>query len=105
VTADGRVLLRVRVTPRARTNTLALDGDGILRVRLTAPPVEGAANRALVELLADGLGLKRGAFEVVQGKRGRDKVVAVRECSEAEMAVRLRGVAGTDDVDKAKRRG
>lgn len=98
-------MLRVRVTPRARTNALALDGNGVLRVRLMAPPVEDAANRALIELLADALGLKRGAFEVVQGRRSRDKVVAVRECSEAELALRLRRVAGAADVDKAKRRG
>jgi uncharacterized protein len=98
-------MLRVRVTPRARTNALALDGSGVLRVRLMAPPVEGAANRALIEILADALGLKRGLFEVLQGGRGRDKVVAVRECSEAELAERLRRVAGAADVDKAKRRG
>ena len=105
MSADRRILLRVRVTPRARTNALSVDGSGVLRVRLMAPPVEGAANRALIELLADGLGLKRGAFEVIRGERGRDKVVAVRECSEAELALRLRRVAKASDVDKAKRRG
>ena len=99
------MLLRVRVTPRARANALVIDGSGVLRVRLMAPPVEGAANRALIDLLAAGLGLKRGAFEVVRGERGRDKVVAVRDCSEAELALRLRRVAEAAVVDKAKGRG
>lgn len=105
MTVEGRVLLKVRVTPRARTNALSLDDSGVLRVRLTAPPVEGAANRALIELLADGLGLKRAALEVLRGEHGRDKLVAVRGCSDAELAERLARVAAAADVDKAKRRG
>jgi uncharacterized protein YggU (UPF0235/DUF167 family) len=89
-------VLRVRVIPRARSNTLTHDPSGTLRARLTAPPVEGAANRALVELLASRLGLKRGDLEVVQGARGRDKLVAVHGCSEDELAVRLRALAASD---------
>ena len=98
------VVLRVRVIPRARSNALTRDPSGGLRARLTAPPVEGAANRALVELLARELGLKRGDLEVVQGARGRDKLVAVRGCSEAELAARLRFVDASD-VDNAGRGG
>lgn len=96
------VVLRVRVTPRARANALIRDAAGTLRARLMAPPVEGAANRALVDLLARKLGLKRGDFEVVQGLRGRDKLVAVRGYSEAELALRLDAI-GAADVDKAGR--
>ena len=92
------LVLRVRVIPRARSNALTRDAAGSLRARLTAPPVEGAANRALVELLARRLRLKRGDLEVVQGARGRDKLVAVRGCSEAELALRLRAL-GASDVD------
>ena len=98
------VVLRLRVIPRARSNALTRDPSGGLRARLTAPPVEGAANRALVELLARELGLKRGDLEVVQGARGRDKLVAVRGCSEAELAMRLR-LVGASDVDNAGRGG
>jgi hypothetical protein len=105
VTAEARVLLRVRVTPRARTNALAVDAAGGLRARLKAPPVEGAANRALIELLADQLALKRSALAVVQGARGRDKVVAVDGCSQADLNARLRGLPCAGDIDKAERRG
>ena len=98
------LVLRVRVIPRARSNALTRDGAGTLRARLTAPPVEGAANRALVELLARRLRLKRGDLEVVQGAHGRDKLVAVRGCSEAELDLRL-GALGASDVDNSGRGG
>ena len=98
------VMLEIRVVPRARTNALLREANGTLRARLTAPPVEGAANRALIELLAKELGLKRGDLEVVHGTRGRDKRVAVLGCSAAELAIRVARVAPAD-VDNAERRG
>ena len=104
MSSDRRVVLRVRVTPRARGDALVVDADGMLRVRLTAPPVDGAANRALLELLADRLELRRGDLEVARGSKGRDKLVAVRGCSEADLARRL-ARAGAPDVDKRGRRG
>ncbi len=93
-------VLQVRVMPRARTDGVSRDASGTLRVRLRAPPVEGAANRALIELLAKHLGVKRGDLEVVHGARGRDKRVRVRGCSEADLADRLRALDASD-VDKA----
>jgi len=105
VTARGTsIILRVRVIPRARSNALTCDAAGTLRARLTAPPVEGAANRALVELLARELGLKRGDLAVVRGERGRDKLIAVRGCSAAELSARL-GLLAASDVDNSGRRG
>lgn len=95
------VVLRVRVMPRARANVLSSDGSGGLRARLTAPPVEGAANRALIDLVARTLGVKRGELEIVRGERGRDKLVAVHGRSEADVAARVRAL----DVDNAGRRG
>jgi uncharacterized protein len=96
--------LRVRVVPRARANVLTRDAGGTLRARLTAPPVDGAANRALIDLLARALGLKRRDLEVVQGTHNREKVVAVSGCSETELAVRVQAL-GASDVDKAGRHG
>ena len=98
------VILEVRVVPRARTNALTREAGGKLRARLIAPPVEGAANRALIDLLARHLGVRRADLEVVHGTRGRDKRVAVHGCSEADIAVRLRALPGSD-VDNAQRRG
>ena len=66
----------VRLTPRAGRD--AVDGvvDGILRVRVAAPPVDGAANDALLRLLASELDVPRRAVRLVSGDTARQKVVA-----------------------------
>jgi uncharacterized protein YggU (UPF0235/DUF167 family) len=51
--------------------------DGVLRARVAAPPVEGAANQALLRLIADELGVPRRDVRMVAGAGGRTKVVAV----------------------------
>jgi uncharacterized protein (TIGR00251 family) len=75
---DGATRLTVRVIPRARKTTLdGVADDGALRVRITAPPVEGAANAALIALLADLLDVPKRDIAIVRGARGREKVVAI----------------------------
>ena len=74
---SGGVRFSVRVQPRAsRSEVVGLHGDAI-RVRLAAPPVDGAANEALVELLADRLGVSRRAVRIVGGASGRSKTIDV----------------------------
>ncbi len=68
----------VRLTPRADRDAVAgVDDAGILLVRVTAPPVEGAANQALVRLVARELGVGRGAVTIESGATGRRKRVRV----------------------------
>jgi uncharacterized protein YggU (UPF0235/DUF167 family) len=66
----------VRVNPRSSKNELKFEG-GILHAKLTAPPVEGAANAACCELIADTLGIAKSRVGVVKGQKSRLKVVAV----------------------------
>ena len=70
-------MLAVRVIPRARKTEIAGTREDALLVRLAAPPVEGAANDALIEFLADRLHVARRAVRIVSGERGRAKRVAV----------------------------
>jgi hypothetical protein len=65
--------LRVHVQPRASRNEIGGWREGALVVRLTAPPVEGAANKACAEFLAEVLGVKRGQVELVSGQKSREK--------------------------------
>ena len=58
-------------------------------VKVTAPPVEGAANKAVVELLARELGVPRSAVKIVLGERSREKVIEVEGLSDAEGKQRL----------------
>lgn len=83
-------MLRLRVTPRAATNAIVgWRADGALGVRVTAPPVEGAANRAVEALLAEALGLPRVAVSVARGERGRDKLIQVTGLTLDEIRARL----------------
>jgi uncharacterized protein (TIGR00251 family) len=73
----GGATLRVRVSPRASRDELAGERDGALVVRLTAPPVEGQANAALVRFLARQLGVPASTMSITRGAKGRDKVLLV----------------------------
>lgn len=86
---DGAVVIKLRIQPRASRNEIAgLTGD-LLRIRLTAPPVEGAANQALIEFLADALSISRGAISLRSGQTGRNKSVVIRGISAAQVAAGL----------------
>ena len=77
-TADrGATRIEVRVQPRASSNQIVGYRDGVLRVRLQAPPVDGAANDALVRFLADQLGVARRQVRIVSGFGSRNKLVEV----------------------------
>jgi len=88
------VLLHVRVTPRARRNALGEMEDNVLAVRLAAPPVEGAANKALIAFLADAFGVPKSAVRVESGERSRHKRVRISGLTDDSLARRL--AAGRD---------
>jgi len=69
--------VNIRVIPRAHKTGLAGERDGALLVRLAAAPVEGAANAALIDFLADKLDLPRRNIRIVAGERSRQKRVAI----------------------------
>ena len=88
---DDRVSFEVRITPRASSNVVAGVRDGVLLVRVMAPPVGGEANAALVALLARAIGVPRGSIRIEHGRAGRSKRVSVpRHAVGALGAVRAR---------------
>lgn len=74
-----------------RASREGIDGwqSGALRVRVSAPPVEGDANRAVIALLARALGVRPGTLSIAHGLRGRDKLVRVEGLSQADVEARL----------------
>ena len=73
------LILRLRVQPRAGRNELIVEAGGErLRARLTAAPVEGQANKGLVQLLAAQCGVPRSAVSIESGASGRDKRVRIQ---------------------------
>jgi hypothetical protein len=77
------------VQPRASRDEIAGVAGSAIRVRLKAPPVDGAANDALLRFLASRLEVARSALTLVSGQTGRTKVVAVEGLSAGELARRL----------------
>lgn len=75
--AQGRFRFAVRVQPRASRNVILRTHGGALRVTLTAPPLDGRANEALIALLAERLGTARAAVRLLAGERSRNKIVEV----------------------------
>ena len=83
------VRLRVRVTPRAGRDHIDGARDGVLRVRLAAPPVEGRANDALIRFLAKTLALPRRDVRLVGGETSREKRLVVESVGAEELHARL----------------
>lgn len=79
---DAAVRLNVRVQPKASRDQIRVEPDGRLKVHLTSPPVDGAANSALCALLSDFFSVSKSSVQVVRGERGRDKQVAIAGVSE-----------------------
>lgn len=73
----GGITIECRVTPRASRNTIKGWREGVLMVNLTAPPVEGRANKALIEIISKELGVRKSAISIIAGKTSRNKVVFI----------------------------
>jgi uncharacterized protein (TIGR00251 family) len=90
--SDGKsgAALAIRVTPRAARNEIVeILPDQTIKVRLTAPPVEGKANEALIEFLAEVMGVAKSRIEIVAGVTGRDKLVTIMDMRSEDAQARI----------------
>ena len=83
------VLLSIRVVPRASKNEVSGVLGDALKIRLQAPPVEGKANKALIDFLADVLQISKKLLEIKGGETGRNKHILVRGITEPAARARL----------------
>ena len=67
--------INVRVIPRAKQNKITVENDGCLRVHITAAPVDGAANDAVIRALADYFDVPKSQIKIIRGATSRNKVV------------------------------
>ena len=86
------VRFAVRLTPRAALDRVDGVTDGVLRARVGAPAVEGAANNALVRLIAEELGVARSSVRIVAGASSRQKLVVVDGGDAAAIVARWPGL-------------
>ncbi|MFC1885214.1 DUF167 domain-containing protein [Thermodesulfobacteriota bacterium] len=79
-----RCIIKVRVIPRTSRNQILSKEDGSYKVKITSPPVEGEANKALIGLLAKKMGVPKKSVEIVSGARSRVKTISVEGLSARE---------------------
>jgi uncharacterized protein (TIGR00251 family) len=79
------VLLSIRVQPRAKRDEVVGERAGAIVIRLKAPPVDGKANAALIEFIANAANLPRSRVEIVRGATAREKVVRVAGIAEKDL--------------------
>ena len=88
IESDG-VILSVKLQPRASTNEIGEPLGSELRIKVTAPPVDSAANEALIRLLAETLGCPRNRIELIRGNTSRHKVLKLHGVSAEHALAKL----------------
>lgn len=88
--ATGSARISIYVQPRASQNEISGMHDGLVKIRLAAPPVDGAANAALIAFIAERLGLARSRVRVVAGLSARRKIVEVDGIANEALIAALR---------------
>jgi uncharacterized protein (TIGR00251 family) len=91
---DAAADLCVHVQPRASRSEVVGWREGALAIRLTAPPVEGAANKACREFLAEALGVRRADVTLVSGDKSREKRFRIEGLTAEELRTRIEAVLG-----------
>lgn len=82
--ANGAVSFAIRVIPRASLSEIAGEHDGAVKVRLAAPPVDGAANAELIKLLAKRFGVAKSDVAIVAGETSKNKRVKISNITRAD---------------------
>ena len=97
---DGALTFKVRVVPRASRSEIVGEHDNAIRVRLAAPPVDGAANEELVRTIADAFGVSRSAVQIINGHKSKLKTLKVIGLDPAALTRALIKVNGEAQNDK-----
>jgi uncharacterized protein len=74
---DGAIIFQVRVIPRSSKSEIVGEYDGALKVKLNSPPVDGAANKELIALLAQHFQVSKGVIEIISGQTSKLKQVKI----------------------------
>ena len=86
---SGGTLLSVKLQPRASKNEIGEPLGAELKIKVTAPPVDAAANQALIEFLAEKLGCSRGKVELVRGHTARHKTILLHGFKAADVLQKI----------------
>ncbi len=95
-----RWCFQVRIQAGASRDKMAGSLGEVFKVQISAPPLEGRANRRLIDFLAKSMGLSRSRLEILAGLRSRDKTIAVSEVSKADLVQILKGFQSRSNRSK-----
>ena len=93
MTAVLHAIVRVRVQPGAKKPGIVGYEAGVLRLKVSAPPLEGRANEAAVEAVAELMGVRRSQVSIMRGDHSRDKTIRVEGVSQETAEARLRALS------------
>jgi len=85
----GGLCIRLHVQPRAKHSEIAGIHNGALKLKLTAPPVDDAANRAVIEHFASLLGIPKSSIQITSGLKSREKILQIKGISPAAFLTRI----------------
>ena len=97
--SGSKVRISLRVHPGATGSEVVSFTDGVLQVRVAAPPVKGQANRELIALLSKALAVGKSALTIVKGHTSRSKVIAIDGLSQEDIMKRLSPKPSSSDED------
>ena len=89
---DNKILTRISILPRSSINQVVGKEAGVWKIKLTAPPVDGKANKELINFLAKRLKIAKGRIEIVSGQRSRLKKIEIKDLPFPELERLLDGV-------------
>lgn len=81
---DGSISFPVRVIPRASRSEIVGEHDGAMKIKIAAPPVDGAANTELIKLLASKFNVSKGDIEITGGETSKNKRIKITNLSESK---------------------
>jgi uncharacterized protein len=82
--------LQVRIKPNSRRPGIEIDAAGIVRAAVNAPPIDGKANEALIEMLSDALDVPKSHLSIIRGQTSKNKAVSVAGLTAEEALARLK---------------
>ncbi len=71
--------LKIKVIPNAKKNEIVENSDSFMRIKISAPPVEGKANKELIKFLAKQLDIKKSAISIKSGEKSRTKIIQIEQ--------------------------
>ena len=89
VEKDGSIIFAIRVVPRASRSQIVGEHNGALKIHLTSPPVDGAANTELIKLLAKQFGVSKSDVEIVAGETSKIKRIKIANLSQSRFEARF----------------